>query len=142
MSKFPDTYVKVFATNQKAEVLMLKRGTGARSDSGLMDFPGGGVEFGETYIDALIREVKEETSLALIEPRYLCQKEFFHPIKQNKAMIIWFTAKLCGDNVVLDQENNGYQWVEANNLNACLEGIMLDAHQSAVQKYLAFLQPQ
>jgi ADP-ribose pyrophosphatase YjhB (NUDIX family) len=41
-----------------------------REDNGYWSFPGGGIEVGETIIDATIREVREETGFT-VEPQNL-----------------------------------------------------------------------
>lgn len=51
--------------NDKDEVLLLKRGAGARNGQRLWARPGGLVEFGETAEVAVMREVKEETGLEI-----------------------------------------------------------------------------
>jgi mutator protein MutT len=46
--------------NADGRVFLAKRGREARNESGKWEFPGGGVEFGETLEHALMREVQEE----------------------------------------------------------------------------------
>jgi mutator protein MutT len=46
--------------NADGRVFLAKRGREARNESGKWEFPGGGVEFGETLEHALMREVLEE----------------------------------------------------------------------------------
>ncbi|HAK60056.1 MAG TPA: hypothetical protein DCO77_06685, partial [Nitrospiraceae bacterium] len=41
------------------------RGKEARNESGRWEFPGGGVEFGETLEQALVREIREEYGFAI-----------------------------------------------------------------------------
>ena len=52
--------VGVFVLSKKNEVLMEKR-----SDCGWWGIPGGKIEVGETASEAIIREIKEETSINL-----------------------------------------------------------------------------
>jgi 8-oxo-dGTP pyrophosphatase MutT (NUDIX family) len=55
------------------------------------EFPGGGVEKGETYLAALKREFKEETGLVICEPKklpsepYLIIKENFFDLNSQEA---------------------------------------------------------
>ncbi len=42
------------------KVFLARRGREVRNESGKWEFPGGGIEFGETMEHALIREVREE----------------------------------------------------------------------------------
>ena len=52
----PHSVVVLF--NDKGEILLEER-----SDDGYFDFPGGGIDLGETAIDAAKRELYEETGL-------------------------------------------------------------------------------
>ena len=45
--------------NKEGKIFLAKRGKRVRNESGLWDFPGGGVEYGETLIKSLIREIDE-----------------------------------------------------------------------------------
>jgi 8-oxo-dGTP diphosphatase len=50
-------------------LLLVRRGHGAAA--GEWAFPGGRVEFGETMVEALVREVREETGLAVAVGDYI-----------------------------------------------------------------------
>lgn len=46
-------------------VFLAKRGREARNESGKWEFPGGGVEYGETLEQAIAREVREEYGIEI-----------------------------------------------------------------------------
>ena len=56
-------------------LLLIRRGHGPAA--GEWSLPGGRVEFGETLIEALVREVYEETSLAVVVGDYIGHVELF-----------------------------------------------------------------
>lgn len=64
MLKRPVPAVSALVTDQD-KVLLIKRG--AEPNRGLWSLPGGSIELGETVVDALVREIREETSLD-VEP--------------------------------------------------------------------------
>jgi 8-oxo-dGTP diphosphatase len=47
-------------------VFLAKRGRETRNESGKWEFPGGGVEFGETLEHAISREVREEYGIEIV----------------------------------------------------------------------------
>jgi len=50
------------------------------------DFPGGGVEKGETLEEALLREVKEETGLTVEKDRIIaCEQDFFRDYRYKNV---------------------------------------------------------
>lgn len=46
--------------NNEGKTFLAKRGKEVRNEKGLWEFPGGGVRFGDTVEDTIIREIKEE----------------------------------------------------------------------------------
>jgi 8-oxo-dGTP diphosphatase len=51
--------------NNEGKVFLARRGKHVRNESGKWEFPGGGVEFGETLEHALVREIFEEYGSAI-----------------------------------------------------------------------------
>lgn len=51
--------------NNKKEILLMKRVGGVRNNSGWWSKPGGRVEFGETALKMVKREIKEETNIEI-----------------------------------------------------------------------------
>ncbi|HSX00201.1 MAG TPA: NUDIX domain-containing protein [Patescibacteria group bacterium] len=51
--------------NDRGELLLCKRGQAAKNERGCWECPGGGVEFGETMVSAVIREVQEELGIKI-----------------------------------------------------------------------------
>lgn len=61
--------------NKKKEILMMQRTLDAKHNPGRWSFFGGGVERGETPIQAVKREAKEELGIILKKPRLLLTSE-------------------------------------------------------------------
>ncbi len=81
-------------------------------------FPGGHLEFGETWEETAIREVKEETGLDVKEIKYLGITNDIH-IDTNKHYItIFVTAKYEGGEPINLEPHKcvGWEWIKLEEL--------------------------
>jgi len=113
-------YLAVSAAIFRAgRVLIVRRG--APPLQGIYTLPGGGVELGETLEQALIREVREETGLA-IEP--LCIAGYREVIARDAQgeverhfVILPFAARYVGGEISLNEELAEAHWLSPAELS-------------------------
>lgn len=88
--------------------------------------PGGLLEFSESILDALHREVKEETGLDIEVERVLKVTEFLFQgfifkdksVRDAKVVQIGFLCSPITKNIQLSDEHLGYQWFDKSELGS------------------------
>lgn len=92
--------------------LLLKRSRSNRTNKGKWQFPEGKLDFGESPLEALKRELKEETNLNLINPKLLkIHSSVINYPKHGKYHLIRlvFDCKTSGK-IKLSEEHEKFAW--------------------------------
>ena len=101
------TVAKVILINSKNMVLMLRRSSYVDKYAGEWDLPGGHLKQNENLISGLIREVEEETSLTIRDPKFFKQLENIH----------FFKANYDSQKISLSHEHVDYKFMDKKELD-------------------------
>jgi len=106
MSEYPNL-VLTFLLYFKGKILLIKRSNQESNFPGKWAFPGGKVEIGETIVDALRREIVEETGLSITEEFILLDTYCF-----GKSVGLGLLIR-ASSNDVIPEDYEEYMWVSS-----------------------------
>ncbi len=80
-------------------------------------FPGGHVEQGESFVEAIKREIKEETGLSIKNPRICGVKQFRAEPNERYVVILFKTNEFSGQ--LSSSEEGKMCWVKRADIDSC-----------------------
>ena len=101
----------IIFNESRDKILLIKRTDSMWGD--VWSIPGGHIEYGETAEEALIRELKEELALAVIDLKFLDYEEFTVAAKQFISLNFIVRAK---EKISLNNEIKEAKWFDFSEL--------------------------
>ncbi len=96
----PTIRVSVVAV-EDSKILLVKHRKGSQQ---YWVLPGGRLEYGETFVDCAVRELKEETGLEIEVERFIFLSEAIAPDRSRHIVNIYVKAKIVGGKLQLGNE--------------------------------------
>lgn len=120
--------VRGIIKNENSEILIVKRHPKSRTDPEMWELPGGKVEKGEHFADALVREIKEETNLDVNVGDFAeaIQNDYSH---KRTVQLMMYLENIRGE-VKISEEHTDWMWASlekikdleiSTSLKKCLE---------------------
>ncbi|MFI2856002.1 NUDIX hydrolase [Paenibacillus sp. JSM ZJ436] len=134
MKRVDVVYALIYDDRVEKVLMVHNKGSG-------WSLPGGAVEKWETLEQAVIRETKEETGLAIEVGNVIAVNEAFfleHGNQGHHALIITFRAKVIEGEVTVEDENEivEIRWVDINTANH-----LMPYHKNGVEGLLKSSSP-
>ena len=113
--------------NSDGEILIVKRHPQSRTDPDTWELPGGKVDEGESFDDALVREIKEETNLDCKVGDLAIAIQHDYPHKRTVQMIMHLDD-VEGELMISDEHTDAkyasIDEIKTLTLSSCLEKVL------------------
>ena len=108
--------VRGIIKNDSGEILIVKRHPKSRTDPEMWELPGGKVEKGEHFADALVREIKEETNLDVNVGDFCeaVQNDYSH---KRTVQLMMYLDDVEGS-VAISEEHTEYMWASIEKIES------------------------
>lgn len=118
--------VGVLILNDEDEIFLARRGPKARNEKSTWEFPGGGVEYGETLSEAIKREIFEEFGIKIVLTSLL--GAFDHILHNEHWVSITFIGRyISGTPKILEPEKcDSIGWFQLEQLPKPLSQVTKD----------------
>jgi ADP-ribose pyrophosphatase YjhB (NUDIX family) len=114
----PTTRVSVIVVTDDKKILLVKHRKGSRQ---YWVLPGGRLEYGETFQECAVRELKEETGLDIAVDRLVFLSEAIAPDRSRHIVNVYLTAQVVGGKMQVGNEPvlAGVDFVPLTELQSC-----------------------
>ena len=108
----PRLIAKAALFNEKNEILLLTRSATDKTRPGEYDFPGGGVDHGESVTEAMLRETLEEIGITLdaTDITLMYSKTDYYDEK-SRIRFLYVGKMSASTTITLSDEHSAYQWM-------------------------------
>ena len=108
--------VRGIIKNENDEILIVKRHPKSKTDPEMWELPGGKVEKGEFFADALIREIKEETDLDCKVGDFAeaVQNDYMH---KRTVQVMMYLTDVKGE-VKISDEHTDWMWADLDKIKS------------------------
>lgn len=108
--------VRGIIRNDSGEILIVKRHPKSKTDPEMWELPGGKVEKGEHFADALVREIKEETNLDVNVGDFCeaVQNDYSH---KRTVQLMMYLDDVEGS-VEISEEHTEYMWASIEKIES------------------------
>ena len=127
---------KALIRDEVGDLLLLRRGLTHPNFPEHIDFPGGEVEPDESHIEAVKREIQEETGLDI--PLENIQQVYLKQLPDSLTHVL-FLANVSANKpeIVLSWEHSGFEWLPLEQLSSLALPEGVDDYHLTVLDYLS-----
>ncbi|MDL2246236.1 NUDIX domain-containing protein [Methanobrevibacter sp. OttesenSCG-928-K11] len=106
--------MRAVVKNNKNEILLLRRHPESRTNPHKWELPGGKVDPGEFFDEALVRELKEETNLKVTIGDFYEAIQDDYPHKRTVQLVM--NVNIISGELKISDEHDAFKWVKKDEL--------------------------